>query len=125
MIKHLSVDFKADEAMEVEGGARGEMASISVGEYEGLASVGYFKMSKGFQYKPHRHKGWLIITILKGRLEVRTLGHEDQIFQAGDTYLVEPRQCHTETALEDDTVVVVTKAVKDHKGAYQMHTVEV
>ena len=34
------------------------------------------------------------------------------------------KRCHTETAMEDDTVVLVTQGIKD-PDMYQMYTVEV
>lgn len=124
MIRFIKTNFESDQIMEVEGGARIEAKIITFEEFSGLNSAGYYRMSKGLQFKAHRHKGWLLITILKGRLEVKTLGHEDEIFEPGDTYLVEPDQCHTETALEDGTIVLVTQSIKD-PDMYQIHTVEV
>lgn len=125
MIRYISADFEGEMAEEVEGGAKMEGSFLTLDEFDGLHEVGYFRISKGFQFKPHRHKGWLVITILKGALQVETLGHEDQVFEAGDTYLYEPGQVHTETAVQDNTVVLVTMGSKDPDGAYTMHTVEV
>ena len=124
MIRSITTDFDSDQIMEIEGGARIEAKHITFEEFSGLNAAGYYRMSKGLQFKAHRHKGWLLITILKGRLEVKTLGHENETFEPGDTYLVEPDHCHTETALEDDTVVLVTQGIKD-PDMYQIHTVEV
>ena len=124
MIRHLSADFESDHADEVEGGGKVEGSLLTVEEFDGLREVGYYRMSKGVQFKPHRHKDWLVITVLKGRLRVETLGHEDEVFQPGDTYLVEPGHVHTETAVEDNTVVLVTQGSKDFSD-FPMHTVEV
>ena len=125
MIRHISADFEGEMAEEVEGGAKMEGSFLTLDEFDGLHEVGYFRISKGFQFTPHRHKGWLIITILKGALRVETLGHEDQVFEGGDTYLYEPGQVHTETAVQDNTVVLVTMGSKDPDRAYTMRTVEV
>lgn len=126
MIRSIRLDFESDETVEIEDGGRVESKLLTTDEFDGLHEAGYFRMSKGFQFKAHRHKGWLLVTILKGRMEVKTLGHETEIFEIGDTYLVEPKQCHTETALEDGTVVFVATHVPDVAlDKYPVHTVEV
>lgn len=126
MIRSMRLDFESEETIALEDGGRLELKQLTVDEFDGLHEAGYYRMSKGFQFKAHRHKGWLVITILNGRMEVKTLGHETEIFEVGDTYLVEPKQCHTETALEEDTVVLVTMHVPDvATDRYPVHTVEV
>lgn len=126
MIKHVGTNFETHPGtrIELEGGAWAEAQILSSGEFNGLNEVAYYRMSKGFQFKPHRHVGWLVITVLTGRLKVETRGHETEIFGPGDTYLVEPKHLHVETSLEDNTVVLVTQNIQDPYN-YPMQTVEV
>ncbi len=109
MIRSLSADFADGDALTVTGGATIESKLLTkIDEFDGLHELGYHKVSKGFNYPSHGHQGWIIACVLKGRLQVKTEGHDKaEVFGPGDTYFVEPGSIHTETALEDSLVLVV------------------
>ena len=93
---------------EYEGGATKQIKL----QFKGTAAVGMVakvQLDKGWQFVPHRHTDWLVITVLSGMLQVtQSNGQDVCIYEAGDTYLVEPGDLHTETALEETYVVVIT-----------------
>jgi len=97
---------------ESEGAGRSATASsiyLPVEGIAGLGSVGKFRLEKGFEFKPHRHRDWVIVTVLSGRLKVATGGDaESCVYEAGEVYVAAPGELHRETMLEDTEVVVVT-----------------
>ena len=105
---HKSTKGADFESCEFEGGATKEIRL----QFKGTSAVGVVakvKLDKGWQFVPHRHTDWLVITVLSGMLQVTQRNGQDVcLYEAGDTYLVEPGDLHTETALEDTCVVVIT-----------------
>ena len=88
--------------------AEAHMIQLPVEGVTGLGGVGKYKLGKGFEFKPHRHRDWVVVTVLKGRIKVATGGDtETCIYKAGDTYLAKPGELHRETMLEDSELVVV------------------
>lgn len=132
MLKSVGINFDNGDMINVEGGATIESKLLTrLDEFDGLHELGYHRLSKGFQYKSHRHKGWIVACILKGRMEVKTVGHEEpEVFGPGDTYFVEPGMVHTETALEDTLALVVMNSADPGSenyavAGYPAHTIEV
>jgi quercetin dioxygenase-like cupin family protein len=126
------MDFTNGETLTVTGGATIESGLVTgIDEFEGLHELGYHRLTKGFQYHSHKHRGWIVACVLKGRLRVDTEGHEQaQVFGPGETYFVEPGSVHTETALEDALVLVIMSCSdpgsEDYPVAgYPAHTIEI
>lgn len=109
MIRSVGANFTGGDVLTVPGGATMESKLVTtIDEFEGLHELGYHRLSKGFEYPAHRHRGWIIACVLKGRMKVETAGHATaQVFGPGETYFVEPGSTHVETALEDALVLVV------------------
>ena len=66
------------------------------------------KMHKGMDLGAHKHETWVQVMVLSGSLYCSrgklTCG-------PGDFYFVEPGESHVEVALEDDTEVLIVKAM--------------
>lgn len=113
---------------ESEGNADGATAKALLLPVEGIANLGatgWYELEKGFEYKTHRHRDWLVIAVVSGRLKVTTNSDtETCVYEAGDVYLVEPGAVHRETALEDTKVLIVSGPGTIGEQ-FQAHTVKV
>ena len=107
------------------GGATASMMTLSVEGIEGLGEAGKYRLEKGFEFKSHRHRDWVVVTVVSGRVRVAPPGGgEPTVYEPGDVYLVKPGEVHRETMLEDTEVVVVNgPGVVGER--YETHTVEV
>lgn len=105
---HISSQGLTWEAEEVEGDAPCSFVSLPVEGVTGVGGALKFRMGKGIEFKYHRHRDWVAVTILSGKVRVAPPGGaEPSVYEAGDVYLVEPGSLHQETMLEDTEVVVV------------------
>ena len=105
---HKSTRDTPYESGTIEGGAAYGRVQLAFTGTDAVGLVGKYRLGKGLEFAPHRHKDWLVVTVLSGRLRVsQRNGAEACTFGPGDTYLVEPGEVHTETALEDTEVVVI------------------
>ena len=105
---HKSTRGESYEFSEVGGGGRRGVINVGFSKTDAVGLVTSVKLSKGLQAMPHRHADWVVVTVISGAVKVtQNNGSEECVFEAGDTYLVEPGDVHTETAMEDTQVVVI------------------
>lgn len=77
--------------------------------YEGHGvQTSIVRMYKGQDLGFHRHDSWVQVFVLSGSLHCSL---EDRTCIAGDYYFVEPGDEHREVSLEDDTDVLLVKAL--------------
>jgi quercetin dioxygenase-like cupin family protein len=102
------------------------MITLAVDEIAALGEVGKYKVGKGFEFKPHQHGNWLVVTVLSGRVEVQLEGEDEStIYGPGEVYVVEANHApHRETMLEDTEVVVIGGPGLLGER-YEAHTVDV
>lgn len=113
-VRVLGLDFEAAISTEADGGASiVENDFVGPGDFAGLGGIGYARMSKGFQVESGAHPVWALFVILKGKLLLETPTRPAQTFVAGDSFFLEPGCPHTETSLEEGTVVLT--ALGDHE----------
>ena len=111
---------------DIEGGGRYGAVRLTFANTDAVGGVGKYKSSKGVQFTRHTHTDWVVVTVLSGRVEVtRQDGADRRVFDAGDTYLVEPGETHVETSLEEDTVVVVVNGPGVNDEQFMMRTIEI
>lgn len=127
-MRRISPDFTPsddkDAVVEVGDGAKMEGGFLTVEEYDGLFMSGYFRISKGIEFNAHRHPSWLTITILEGSVRVKLAGQEKpEIIRAGETYLVEPDDVHTETMLED-VLLFINMNKPERPDIHDIYTVD-
>lgn len=105
---HVSEKEGTWESSEVEGGGTVSFVSVPVEGINGVGGAFKYRMSKGIEFKYHRHRDWVAVTVLSGKVCVAPPGDvEASIYETGNVYLVEPGSLHQETMLEDTEVVVV------------------
>jgi len=105
-------------------GVSAEAMELSFGGIEGLGEAGKYRLKKGFEFKPHQHRDWVVVTVLSGRVRVTPpTGGEPTVYDPGDIYLVKPLEVHRETML-DDTEVVVVNGPGVAGEVYDTHIVE-
>lgn len=128
MVRYLKPGFKADEVTEIEGGAGIEEAvMVSPGDFEGVGDTGCARMSKGLQMRHGPLPVWVYMTVLAGKVRLET---DDEIleFEAGSVFFIPAGSSHTETVLEDNTVLAHMTGPFDDPAAlddYSVCTVEV
>ena len=123
---HKSTRDQIYQFGEVEGGAKRGVMKLGFSKTDAVGVVASLKQGKGLHVPPHRHADWIAVTVVSGRVRVtQRNGSEECIYEAGDTYLVEPGDVHSETALEDTHVVVVAgPGVAKDKWSFTTITVE-
>ncbi len=83
--------------------------------WEGNYNVrsGFFRMPKGMQVPMHHHPYWVQVLVMSGKMEVQADGEDARTIAAGWYYLVEPGETHTETAVEDTLLLVVSEEERE------------
>lgn len=77
--------------------------------YEGHGvQTSIVRMHKGQDLGPHRHDSWIQVFVLAGRLYCSI---DDRTCEPGDSYFVEPGDEHIEIGLDEDTEVLLIKAM--------------
>jgi len=95
--------------VDMDGVGRYGQLDLSFTKTEAVGLVSKFMMTKGMQYAPHGHSDWLVVMVISGKLKVSQRNDtEECIYNPGDIYLVEPGDVHTETALEDTVVAIIS-----------------
>ena len=102
------------------------MIALGVDDIEELGEVGKYRMDKGFEFKMHQHKDWLVAIVISGQVKVQLKGEDEAtVYGPGDVYVCEANHPpHRETMLED-TEVVVINGPRVVGEAYATHTVDV
>ena len=94
-------EFKADSAV-------GHAIPRAV-LYEGHGvQTSIVRMREGQDLGPHRHDSWIQVFVLTGSLYC---SNDDRTCQAGDSYFVDPGDEHVEIGLEENTEVLLIKAM--------------
>lgn len=89
-------------------GATSSVIALPVEGIAGLGGAFKVRMDKGLEFETHQHGDWVVVTVLSGKVQVAHEGDaESCVFEAGDTYLVEPGSVHRETMLVNSEVIVV------------------
>lgn len=123
MIRYLRGDFKADEAMEVDGGATIEEGSlVGYGEIEGVGDMGCARMSKGLQLRHGPLPMWAYMAVMSGKVRLET-PDETLVFEAGSTFFIPAGCAHTETVLEDNTVIATVMGPFDDPSCMDDYSV--
>lgn len=77
--------------------------------YEGHGvQTSIVRMYKGQNLGLHRHDSWIQVFVLNGKLHCSI---DDRTCGRGDSYFVEPGDEHVEVGLEDNTQVLLIKAL--------------
>jgi quercetin dioxygenase-like cupin family protein len=77
--------------------------------YEGHGvQTSIVRMHKGQNLGLHRHDSWIQVFVLSGKLHCSI---EDRTCEPGDSYFVEPGDEHVEIGLEENTEVLLIKAL--------------
>ena len=122
---HKSTKDVPFELFAIEGGGTYGVIQVRPEKTDALGMLGKYSMSKGVQFAPHRHKDWVAVTVISGKLQVSQRPHgETCIYLPGESYLVEPGDVHTETALEE-TVVVVVNGPRVNNEQFTMRTLAI
>lgn len=122
---HKSTKDVPFEFFAIEGGGTYGVIQVSPEKTGALGMLGKYSMSKGVQFAPHRHKDWVVVTVISGKLQLAQRNQSETCtYLPGESYLVEPGAVHTETALED-TVVVVVNGPRVNSEQFAMRTVDV
>ena len=128
MVRYLQPGFKADEVMDVDGGSRIEEAvMVNPGDFEGVGDIGCARMSKGLQMRHGPLPVWVYMAVLAGKIRLETDG-KTIIFEAGSTFFISAGSSHTETVLEDNTILTHVTGPFDDPTAlddYSISTVDV
>ena len=105
MVRFLEMNFDAAESTEVDGGAIiEEQVMVSPGDFEGVGDIGCARMSKGLQMRHGPLPVWVYMAVLTGKVRLET-DDETLTLAAGSTFFISAGSSHTETILEDNTVL--------------------
>ncbi len=128
MIRYLRSDFEAVDSTKVDGGATiEERVMVTSSEFEGVGEIGCARMSKGLQMRHGPLRVWTHMAVLAGRVHLESDG-EHVTLSAGGIFFIPAGSPHTETVLEDDTVLAYVTGPFDDPTAldnYSISTVKV
>ncbi|MFO1467565.1 MAG: cupin domain-containing protein [Steroidobacteraceae bacterium] len=122
-------DFVPQAVTAAAGGARiHEKLLVGPAEFGGLGDIGCARFDKGLQLVHGPHAVWVLFVVLKGRIQLQSPAQECRVYDAGSSFFLEPGTSHTETALDDGTVVLAVTGHSDDSNAladYHLNTVSV
>ena len=67
-----------------------------------------FRMPKGGTFDKHTHPNWIQTVVLEGQLKVETEKDGTRFVRAGECYIIEPGEVHSESTVED-SLILITK----------------
>ncbi|WP_058499279.1 cupin domain-containing protein [Legionella gratiana] len=106
MTKYVTIEDQQWQQIDVRGVAM-EACRLWEGNYN--VRSGFFRMPKGMQIPIHHHDYWVQVFVMHGKMEVQAQGDDVHVITEGGYYFVEPGETHTETALEETLLLVVSE----------------
>jgi quercetin dioxygenase-like cupin family protein len=74
---------------------------------DGVRSM-VIRIPKGYEYRAHKHLDWTQVIIVRGKIRIETKDKKVSIVESGGAYFVPPGEIHSETMMENSTVIVLT-----------------
>ena len=110
MTKYVSTNDQRWQEIDVRGVTM-EACRLWEGNYN--VRSGFFRMPKGMQVPMHHHPYWVQVLVMSGKMEVQADGEDARTIAAGGYYFFEPGETHTETAVEDTLLLVVSEEERE------------